>query len=164
MGEILVREDCQHSLTAGRNVRPLSTADMGPVMKLELQSYSHPWTEAVFLDCFKPNYRLWALDQGGELIGYAVVAYLFDEAHVLNLCTGPAHRRTGAARLLLRYLVTAAAHDSMCRMILEVRKSNHAAINLYIHEGFEPVGARPGYYPAAGGREDACVMALPLLI
>lgn len=133
-------------------------------MRLELQSYSHPWTEAVFLDCFKPDYRLWALDQANELIGYAVVAHLFDEAHLLNLCTNPSHRRSGAARLLLRHLITAVAHDSMSRLILEVRESNRAAINLYIREGFESIGVRPGYYPAAGGREDARVMALPLLI
>jgi ribosomal-protein-alanine N-acetyltransferase len=44
---------------------------------------------------------------------------------------------------------------------LEVRESNHAAIALYLREGFAPVARRAGYYPAparASGREDALVM------
>lgn len=137
---------------------------MAGVMELELQSYSHPWTKGVFLDCFKPGYRLWALEQGGQLIGYAVVAYLFDEAHLLNLCVGPQHRRSGAGRFLLQHLIAVATQERMHQVILEVRQSNLAAIDLYIREGFKRIGERPGYYPAAVIREDACVLALSLVV
>lgn len=159
-----MRKSSEQSQVSARRVRPLSQSDMAAVMEMELQSYSHPWTKGVFLDCFKPDYRLWALDQGGELIGYAVVAYLFDEAHLLNLCVGPLHRRSGAGGFLLQHLIAAAADESMQRVILEVRQSNRAAIDLYIREGFERIGERPGYYPAAAAREDACVLALPLVV
>jgi len=47
-------------------------------------------------------------------------------------------------------------------VFLEVRPSNPAAIALYEAEGFNEIGRRPRYYPAASGREDAIVMALEL--
>ena len=44
---------------------------------------------------------------------------------------------------------------------LEVRQSNRHARAAYERYGFEAVGCRRSYYPAAAGtREDACVMRL----
>jgi ribosomal-protein-alanine N-acetyltransferase len=45
---------------------------------------------------------------------------------------------------------------------LEVRQSNFAAIRLYMNVGFNEIGLRKNYYPAAGGRENAIVMAKTL--
>ena len=45
---------------------------------------------------------------------------------------------------------------------LEVRASNQSAYRLYERYGFNEVGRRRDYYPAAGGREDALVMACTL--
>jgi len=143
-------------------IRPLEPADLPGVLDIELCSYSHPWSEAVFRDCFRPDYRLWGYVSGGDLGGYAVVAYLFDEAHLLNLCVAPGFRRQGAGRYLLRHLIAQAAHDGMKQTLLEVRVSNPGAMALYASEGFRVIGQRPDYYPAVKGREDASVMALDL--
>lgn len=153
----------QQAVDSMRVIRELSKADLPSVMDIERQGYSYPWSGAVFMDCFRTNYRLWALEQADELIGYAVVAYLVDEAHLLNLCVASPHRGSGAGRFLLRHLIAAAVHDSMVQVILEVRQSNRRAIGLYEVEGFHTIGQRPGYYPAPGGKEDACVMALSLV-
>ncbi|MGF2736931.1 ribosomal protein S18-alanine N-acetyltransferase [Marinobacter sp. DUT-1] len=142
--------------------RSLSRSDLVQVLEIERQGYSHPWSEGVFLDCFKDNYRLWALCKEGGLIGYAVVAYLVDEAHLLNLCIHPDSRGFGAGRYLLQYLVDKAREDGMVQVLLEVRVSNRTAEQLYKSAGFGEIGCRPGYYPAANGREDARVMTLPL--
>jgi ribosomal-protein-alanine N-acetyltransferase len=48
-------------------------------------------------------------------------------------------------------------------MFLEVRASNHAAIQLYSAYGFHQVGRRPHYYRLPDGREDALVMARHLV-
>lgn len=142
--------------------RSLSRSDLSRVLEIERQGYSHPWSEAVFLDCFKDNYRLWALSRGGSLIGYAVVAYLVDEAHLLNLCVHPDSRGFGAGRYLLEHLVDQAREDGMVQVLLEVRVSNRTAEQLYVSAGFGEIGRRPAYYPAANGREDARVMTLSL--
>ena len=68
-----------------------------------------------------------------------------------------------AAHRLLRRLVDIARWHMADRVFLEVRPSNPGAIKLYFDEGFNEIGRRPNYYPAAKGREDAIVMAKELL-
>ncbi len=143
-------------------IRPLEPEDLPEMLDIELQGYSHPWSEGIFLDCFKPSYRLWGICQFGSLVGYAVVSYVLDEVHLLNLCIHPGCRGRGAGRLLLRHLLAEATRECMNQVILEVRLSNNVAIKLYRNEGFEEIGRRPRYYPAASGWEDARVMALLL--
>lgn len=143
-------------------IRALTPDDLPRVLDIEHQGYSFPWSEGVFRDCFRDNYRLWALEYGNRLVGYAVVAYMFDEAHLLNICMGSSVRRQGAGRILLRHLLAEATRDGMAQVILEVRASNDAAARLYLSEGFTQVGKRPDYYPSAQGREEALVMTLGL--
>jgi ribosomal-protein-alanine N-acetyltransferase len=147
---------------ADLTVRPLEPGDLPEMLDIERQGYSHPWTEGIFLDCFKPSYRLWGACQGGSLVGYVVVSYVLDEVQLLNLCVHPGYRGLGAGRFLLRHLLAEAARESMNQIILEVRLSNKAASKLYRAEGFEETGRRPRYYPAASGREDARIMTLLL--
>ncbi|HEY9120371.1 MAG TPA: ribosomal protein S18-alanine N-acetyltransferase [Marinobacter sp.] len=139
-------------------IRPLEVADLPEVLDIEHQGYSHPWTEGVFRDCFRDDYRLSVLEASGYIAGYTVVAYLFDEAHLLNVCVRPSDRGRGVGRQLLRHVMIEAARDNMQKLILEVRQSNTSAIALYQSEGFVLIGERPGYYPAAEGRETASVM------
>lgn len=143
-------------------VRPLAESDLPVVMDIERQGYSHPWSEAVFRDCFKVNYRLLGLVEGECLAGYAVLALMYDEGHLLNLCIAPRHRRRGLARYLLRHVLREAVSAGMDRVLLEVRAGNGSAQRLYLSEGFGVIGERPGYYPDPGGREDALVMSLSL--
>ncbi|HKK55037.1 ribosomal protein S18-alanine N-acetyltransferase [Marinobacter sp.] len=145
-----------------RRVRALRGEDLPEVLEIERRGYSFPWTEGVFRDCFRPDYRLWGIQISTGLAGYAVVAYMADEAHLLNLCVATGCRRSGLARHLLRHLVGEAARDGMTRILLEVRVSNCSATGLYLAEGFVEIGLRPGYYPSSSGREDARVLSLQL--
>jgi ribosomal-protein-alanine N-acetyltransferase len=140
-------------------IRKLLIGDLDRVLDIERQCQSHPWAEPVFRDCFRDNYYLWAACHGERLVGYAVVAYLVDEAHLLNLCVHPRSQGHGTGRLLLRHLMARALGDGIRQIILEVRVSNRIASKLYASEGFEIIGQRPDYYPGADGREDAQVMA-----
>lgn len=152
----------QQVLLSDLQLRPLIEEDLPSVLDIERQGYSHPWTEAVFLDCFKDSYRLWAASHGDQLAGYAVVAYMAGEAHLLNLCVHPLARGQGVGGYLLKHLLATAAHEGMSQLLLEVRASNRPAIDLYRREGFREIGQRPGYYPAPDGREDALVMVRTL--
>jgi ribosomal-protein-alanine N-acetyltransferase len=82
-----------------------------------------------------------------------------DEVHVLNLVTHPEHRRRGLARALMNELVAHARAHGIRRLLLEVRRSNHAAIALYRSLSFVAVGVRVRYYR---DDEDAVEMALAL--
>lgn len=143
---------------SGFRIRKLLLAELPEVLEIERLGYSHPWTEPVFRDCFRDNYRLWAAEDEGVLVGYGVVANLFDEAHLLNLCVHPRYQGMGIGRGLLKHILAEAVRDNMCQVLLEVRAGNTSAIRLYSGEGFEDIGRRPEYYPGPDGREDARVM------
>jgi ribosomal-protein-alanine N-acetyltransferase len=65
---------------------------------------------------------------------------------------------------MLQALLKIARGHAVQRVFLEVRPSNTRAIALYERSGFNEIGRRPRYYPAANnGREDAIVMAMELL-
>lgn len=143
---------------------PLHESQLGEVLDIERRAYAFPWTEGIFRDCLKAGYAAWALHErsGGPLLAYAFMTMAVGEAHILNLAVDPLCRRRGLARFLLGHLlqVARAAHSTI--VLLEVRRSNKAAIRLYQGFGFQQIGTRRGYYPGHEQREDAFVLALDL--
>lgn len=145
------------------SLRALRESDLNAVMAIELRGYPLPWTRGIFIDCLRAGYPGLAMERDGLLIGYGVLSIAADEAHVLNICIDPLAQSRGLGRQLLRALVQLAADRGAQRVFLEVRPSNTPALALYHSEGFNEIGRRPRYYPAAQGREDAVVMAIELV-
>ena len=143
-------------------IRPLAAEDLEQVLAIERASYPFPWTRGIFEDCLKAGYACFGGLIDGELVAYALHNHGAGEAHLLNLCVHPEFRSRGLGRLLLRHVLDHARAIGCLVVFLEVRPSNPAAITLYRDEGFDVIGKRPGYYPAATGREDAVVMRLGL--
>lgn len=144
-------------------IRAMRREDLPTVAAMEAASYDFPWTQGIFSDCLKAGHPCWVMWVEGEAAGYGVLSVAAGEAHVLNVCIGPAHRGLGLGRLLMRRLLDIARWNGATRVFLEVRPSNPIAQKLYESMGFDEIGRRPKYYPAKQGREDAIVMALDLL-
>lgn len=146
------------------HLRRMQESDLPEVMQIELRAYPWPWSVGNFRDCLRSGYSMWALEADKRIIGYAVLSVQADEAHLLNLCIDPACQSRGLGRRLLRDVRSAAQASGAQRIFLEVRPSNTHAVKLYQDEGFNEIGRRPRYYPAANnGREDGLVMAMELL-
>lgn len=143
-------------------LRPMREADLETVLAIEQAAYSHPWTRGNFEDCLQVGYSCWVLEEGRELVGYGVMMVVVDEAHILNVCVSPGHQRRGYGTRLLAHLVALSRRHHADTALLEVRPSNRPALALYHKAGFNEVGMRRGYYPAANGREDALILALHL--
>jgi ribosomal-protein-alanine N-acetyltransferase len=143
-------------------LRPMRDGDLDAVMDIERRAYPFPWTRGIFRDCLRAGYPALVLVADGDVVGYGLLSVAAGEAHILNVCADPALPRQGHGRRLLRALLQQARGRGAQRVFLEVRPSNPAAIALYDAEGFNEIGRRPRYYPAASGREDAIVMALEL--
>lgn len=126
---------------------------------MERRNYDFSWSDGIFRDCLKAGYTCQRVLLDDELIGYGIMQIAADEAHILNLCIDKPHQRQGFARLLLEHLVQQAGLSRASIVFLEVRPSNPRAIQLYQQSGFNEIGLRRNYYDAAGGREDALVMA-----
>jgi ribosomal-protein-alanine N-acetyltransferase len=101
----------------------------------------------------------WVLrDPGGVVVGFLLAWSVADELHLLELASHPAHRRRGFGRALLTALVAHAREAKKRLLLLEVRRSNQAAIALYESTGFQTTGVRRGYYSDTG--EDALEMRI----
>ncbi len=144
------------------SIRPMQRGDLSAVVALEKASYPFPWPRGIFSDCLRVGYRCHVIEVDGWLAGYTVVSMAVDEAHLLNLCIDPDRRRQGLATVMLDHVLREARIADIDRLFLEVRPSNRAAVALYRRHGFQVIGRRPGYYPAAEGREDGMVMVLHL--
>jgi ribosomal-protein-alanine N-acetyltransferase len=92
------------------------------------------------------------------MVGYAVMMFVVDEVHLLNIGIVAERQRAGLGGTLLEYLFQVARAAGAKRMLLEVRPSNASGGGLYRRYGFVEIGRRRGYYPGHGGREDAIVM------
>ena len=140
-------------------IRAMIEADLPEVVQVEQRAYSWPWTHGIFRDCMRAGYPGWVYVRGGHIVGFVLVSAVAGEGHILNLCVSPDVRREGVGRALIDRVIQEAPAHEVQELFLEVRPSNKAAQGLYREAGFERVGRRRGYYPAAGGREDALVLA-----
>lgn len=138
---------------------PMSDTDLDWVVAAEAELHAFPWTRGNFVDSLAAGYACRVMLGGDEPLGYAVLLLVLDEAHLLNISILRRHQRQGMALAMLEHLYVSACAAGATQMFLEVRPSNAAALALYRREGFQAIGRRARYYPAAdGGREDAIVM------
>ena len=147
----------------GSKIRPLTVADLDAVMGIEVRAYEYPWTQGIFRDCLRVGYCCWCYEVGGDIEGYGVMSVAAGESHILNVTVRPESQGQGIGSKLMKHFLQLARRHGADTIMLEVRPSNTGAIRLYEQLGFSEVGIRRNYYPAAGGREDALLLALSLL-
>jgi ribosomal-protein-alanine N-acetyltransferase len=99
-------------------------------------------------------------DDRARPVAYLVTWHVADELHILNVATSPPFRRRGIARALMDQALEYARSHAIRIVVLEVRRSNAAAIRLYRTLGFFVTSLRRNYYNDNG--EDALDMMLVL--
>lgn len=135
--------------------------DLPEILAIEQEAFPTPWTEGMFLDELRTNHAQ-CLSIKAEVDGktfiaaYIIFWFVADEVHLHNLAVRKEFRRQGLGYNLMHLMKDIAAQVGIRRQTLEVRESNHQAINLYRKCGFVVKGKRPLYYTDT--REDALVM------
>lgn len=120
-------------------------------------SFSHPWSKALIeQDMVNPNCYYAVGVENGEVLGYAGMTVIAEEANITNVAVHPDHRCKGIGKVLLARLIEICEDNNFLLITLEVRRSNIAAIALYESLGFITEGERRNYYSDNG--EDALIM------
>lgn len=138
-------------------VRKMQTEDLDAVAKIEKETFSMPWSKKGFkdsLDADNTTY-LTALSDG-KVIGYCGFLQVLDEAEITNVAIDKDSRQKGAGYHMMAELLKCAREKGVCQILLEVRKSNVAAIKLYKKLGFSEESVRKNFYD--NPREDGVVM------
>jgi [ribosomal protein S18]-alanine N-acetyltransferase len=89
---------------------------------------------------------------GSRFVGFTIMKYADEEAHLLLLAVDAAHRRRGVGSALIAWLEATARVAGIGLISLEARASNTAARAFYNQLGYREVGLLEGYYR---GVEDA---------
>jgi ribosomal-protein-alanine N-acetyltransferase len=138
------------------DIRRLTYADLPELIAIERRAFPTPWSLAMFvLELSKPAGVCLAALRDGEMLGYLVCSRYDTVWHIMNVAVDPEKRRQGIATAMLGDLFRRVDAQTE-RFTLEVRESNHGAIELYESFGFRAAGRRRRYYQDNG--EDAVVM------
>lgn len=139
-------------------IRKMEIDDLDAVQKVELASFSEAWPKDIFYEEIVNNtyahYFVALLDD--EIIGYAGLWIVIDDAQITNIAINPAYRGKKYGERLFYYVLQYAIGLGTKRLSLEVRVSNVIAQRMYRKFGLIPGGIRKNYY--TDNQEDAIVM------
>lgn len=136
---------------------PMSPFDLAAVLRIERASFPSAWTPESYLrELRNPNACYLVARCQGEVIGYAGMWVIAEEAHVSTLAVRPDLRHRGLGQAIMCHLLEVARTRQARRMTLEVREQNEVALALYRKLGFETRGLLPHYYGDTG--ENAYLM------
>ena len=139
-------------------VEPMTLDDLPSVHAIERASFAVPWPDDAYRNEIQTNrlatYVVARL--GEDVVGFAGLWVMVDEAHITTFAVDPRWRRRGVGERMLLTLLDLAVARQAREATLEVRLSNLPARKLYEKHGFRPVGIRVRYYSDNG--EDALIM------
>lgn len=145
------------------SIRPGTEDDISKIVEIERAVHVAPWTEEHFQAELQKPFSLTLVmtdDETDEIIaGYLVAWKMFEEVQILNVAVAPSFQRRGFAKALIRKIISMAMSEGLKQVILDVRKSNVPAIQLYQSIGFTIRQVRKNAY---SNGEDAYEMALSL--
>lgn len=138
--------------------RKLTAADAEAATELDLKCFGakDACSREYFLDAARDERKEFLIaERDGKIIACAGAEINSDTAEIESLAVDPENRRQGIATILLIKLLGAIKKRGATFIILEVRPSNRAAIELYKGFGFQIVEREENYYED----EDAWIMA-----
>lgn len=141
-------------------LRIMHTDDLAAVCAIEKQVQYAPWSEKLFAEGLERHRCMVAINQQQQIVGFSIVQFIVDEAHLLNIAVEPTQQKQGIGKVLLDDVLVNSQQKKASTIFLEVRESNQRAIQLYQAAGFNEIGLRKNYYPTANGKENAVIMAL----
>ena len=137
---------------------PLQLQYCEAVAEIAKESLPEHWSLDGIKDVLRYDNNIYyvACDLSCRIVGFAGIMLVADEAELLNIAVSESFRGQGIGQELLAKVLSKASQKGTQRMLLEVRKSNTSAINLYHKNGFVELGERKNYY--SNPKEDAIIM------
>lgn len=97
--------------------------------------------------------------EAGRLVGFGIMSYREEEAHLLLLAVRVSHRRRGIGAAIVAWLEHTARTAGIGVVRLEARTTNREAVAFYRKLGYKEIRVMHGYYR---GEEDGMWIAKDL--
>ena len=135
------------TMNSALSFRPMAISDLDVIVAIEREIYPQPWSEGIFIDELSRDDRAYLIAElDGEILGFAGLMLVQEDAHVTTLAVRPLSRQKGLGTQLMLQLVQAGLDRGSRNLTLEVRASNIGAQRLYEKFGMSAVGVRKHYY------------------
>jgi len=129
-------------------IRPAIERDIDPLLSIEHRCFHHD--RLTRLDFHRAltakSAVLLTAEEGGAVLGYALIRVRGRQAHLESLAVDPDARRLGLGRTLLKASEEAVLVRGALHMRLEIREDNPAAYALYRALGYRQHGTWLEYY------------------
>jgi ribosomal-protein-alanine N-acetyltransferase len=148
-------------------IKRFERSNLGDIVKIESASFSDPWSQKMFLALHEINPKgFYVAKLDDRIIAYAIILLepyidkisLKRRGHLINLAVAPQHRKQGIASTLIARVQKDLKKNKANLILLEVRRSNKAAVDFYSKLMFKRIGSIKGFYKD----EDAIVMSKEL--
>lgn len=155
--------DIKNNLDLQNNleVRKMTLSDLATIKNILNSDFDDFWSYNVFEEELKNNNSTYIVAiLNAEIIGFAGIWKVIDEAHITNIVTKKSYRNRGVGTILLEHLITICKESSELKSLtLEVNEKNTIAQDLYEKFNFQILGKRKKYY---NNEQAAIIMTLQL--
>ena len=136
----------------------MSLEDLISIKDILTTEFDDFWNYEILKSELESNnsYFFVAKNISGEIVGFAGIKIILDEADIMNIVVKKDFKNNGIGALLLDYLISYSKNIDLKTITLEVNEINIPAIKLYEKFDFEKLGIRKKYY---NGKNDAIIMS-----
>lgn len=139
-------------------IEKMSLDDLNSIQNILFTEFDNFWTYSTFMQELKcdNSYFIIAKNESNEILGFAGLKVIIDEADIMNIVVKKNFRNNGIGSILLENLISHAKSLNLKTVTLEVNEHNLSAIRLYDKFNFDHIGIRKKYY---NGESDAIIMS-----
>lgn len=133
-------------------ITKMSLTDLDCMKNNLINDFDNFWTYQILkeeLESKNSSYLVAKINN--EIVGFAGIKVILDEADIMNIVTKKTYRNQGIGTLLLENLISLSKKLNLKSLSLEVSEENLPAIHLYKKFGFEYLGVRKNYYQDKNG-------------
>ena len=139
-------------------IRIAKEQEIEEIARLEQEIFPDPWSLTALRDTWNQKQaQILGAWLDGQMAGYVIVYFAADESEIARIAVDEKFRRQGVAGALLDEMARVLAGKGIARLMLDVRKSNAAALRFYLSRGFKEDGVRKNFY--TNPIEDAILMS-----
>ena len=128
-------------------IRIAKEQEIEEIARLEQEIFPDPWSLTALRDTWNQKQaQILGAWLDGQMAGYVIVYFAADESEIARIAVDEKFRRQGVAGALLDEMERVLAGKGIARLMLDVRKSNAAALRFYLSRGFKEDGVRKNFY------------------
>jgi len=141
-------------------ITKMTLSDLDNIQNNLISDFDDFWTINTFYDELNNENSYYLIAKiNNEIVGFAGMKIILDEADIMNVVTKNTMRNNGIGFCILTHLINIAKEKNIHKLTLEVNEKNFSAIHLYNKLGFKQIAIREKYY---NGVDTAIIMQLEI--